>query len=56
MATTYQKSTSGFYKVALAKPFERRGFTYKPGLSIRVDQELLDAMIADEAVADVTPA
>ncbi|WP_299307797.1 hypothetical protein [uncultured Croceicoccus sp.] len=55
MANTYQKSSSGFYRVGLSKPFERRGFIYKPGAKIAVDQELLDAMIADGAVDDVTP-
>ena len=54
MATiTYRKSKSGFYRVKLAKTFEDRGFLYKPAHEVTVNQEILDLMIADEAVESV---
>jgi hypothetical protein len=55
MAKTYKKSASGFYRVELARPFPRRGFTYKPGQRIRASQAVLDEMIVADVVSNVTP-
>ncbi len=59
MAKPYKTSPSGYYRVELNSTFPpdgRRGFRYKPGPVHRVNQALLDAMIAvDGCIASVTP-
>jgi hypothetical protein len=52
----FRKSKSGFYKVELARTVPVAGFDYKPGRSHVVNQETLDAMLAEEgAVTHVHP-
>lgn len=50
MAQAYKKADSGFYQPDLCKNFEHCGFLYKPSQRVTVNEEILEAMIADEAV------
>lgn len=49
-------SDTGRYKVRLSRAFERRKFTYKPGLEIEVSAALLEEMQAEGVVQHVIAA
>lgn len=49
-------SETGRFKVRLSRAFERRKFTYKPGLEIVVSAALLEEMQAEGVVEHVVAA
>lgn len=56
-AVNYKKSKSGYYAVTLLRPFPHEGFLYKPSHdSVTVNEDILQAMIAEGVVESVSPA
>lgn len=50
-APAYPQSESGYWSVKLSKSFTDQGFTYKPGMAITVNEDILKKMLEDKAVA-----
>lgn len=58
MTTTRKRKApppaDGFHLVELSASFERRGFTYRPGVRLRVNAALLQEMQGAGVVANVS--
>ncbi|MDD3799357.1 MAG: hypothetical protein PHE36_09295 [Novosphingobium sp.] len=49
---TPRKSKSGYWNVTLNRPFPIPGFTYRPGITHRVNDKVLEQMKAVEGLID----